>query len=371
MGGRRCTVLSLDELFNTLNFIPSAITSEEVSNSTLDKVKAAYKQTECVRSIRELSKPGRSSDLCTSVGSCWLSECRDPRDKIYAMLGLLLTSQASEIPVDYSMPWRKLYEHVARHLVSLGQGSEMLKYAGIDTTAAGSPSWVPNWNPPVTAPQRGTGFLSLRDTWYHAGGKVQAQVHLRQQGSVFMTRGMMFDTVKWTSRVAAHGGDYNDWHDTIRQEILTRFSRYRNGESITEAYQMTLMAAMGVYGERIDQKKCAEAYEAFHHRSWQERGSGWEHYDYHQALVEAYLQCFASGALGRRLCITTRGYIGLVPSNTKIGDDIIVMCGHVVPLVLRSRSDKYVLVGECYIHGIMGGEALARPDTRLEWISIH
>ena len=223
----------------------------------------------------------------------------------------------------------------------------------------------------MTAPQRGSGFLNLHDTWYHAGGQLQAQVHLRQQGSLFVTRGMMSDTVDWTSRVAEDGRNYHDWHDTIRQELFTRFSSYRNGESIPTAYQMTLIAATGVSGERISRKKCSEAYETFHDRSWKKSGFSWKHYTCNRALEDAYWMCFTAGTLGRRLCLTTRGYIGLVPRNTKVGDDFIVMRGHVVPLILRSRGDKYVLVGECYIHDIMGREALAGPDTRLEWISIH
>jgi hypothetical protein len=68
----------------------------------------------------------------------------------------------------------------------------------------------------------------------------------------------------------------------------------------------------------------------------------------------------------RKICITEKG-IGLVPKLSGVGDDIAVIFGSQVPFVLRSKPGgtneklemKYQLVGECYVHGIMDGQALA------------
>jgi hypothetical protein len=62
--------------------------------------------------------------------------------------------------------------------------------------------------------------------------------------------------------------------------------------------------------------------------------------------------------------------MGLVPSDTQVGDIIGIFLGVPVPFVLRHKEriegssetlyirTKFDLVGECYIHGLMDGEGL-------------
>jgi hypothetical protein len=249
----------------------------------------------------------------------------------------------------------------------------MLKFAGIDTTAAGSPTWVPNWNLPMTAPQRDCEPLSPSDRYYRAGGREQAQIRLSQDGLVLKVLGMTFDTVTWISRIAEFEyGNYDDWEASVKGELLTRLTRYRNNQSLVEAYLRTLVAGLGRFAaDRNDQNALSEAYEAWHDRSWQKRAPNWKYFTLYQTRSNEFLEHFVQGTAGRRLCITARGYIGLVQRNTKLQDHVVILTGHGVPLILRPRNGKYYLVGESYMEGIMDGEALERPDTRLEWIPIH
>lgn len=62
----------------------------------------------------------------------------------------------------------------------------------------------------------------------------------------------------------------------------------------------------------------------------------------------------------RRLFITKKGYIGVGPSHTKSGDYVTLLFGGDVPFILGSvdaTKMKYELCGECYVHGVMHGEA--------------
>ncbi|KAM7215264.1 Heterokaryon incompatibility protein (HET) domain containing protein [Rhypophila decipiens] len=64
----------------------------------------------------------------------------------------------------------------------------------------------------------------------------------------------------------------------------------------------------------------------------------------------------------RRLFVTKKGYIGLAPWNAEVGDAVIILCGGQTPFLLRPdpvESDWWKLVGETFVHGIMGGEAMA------------
>ncbi|KAF6820841.1 hypothetical protein CMUS01_11504 [Colletotrichum musicola] len=59
---------------------------------------------------------------------------------------------------------------------------------------------------------------------------------------------------------------------------------------------------------------------------------------------------------------------GLCPPETQVGDDVCVLFGCSVPVVLREMSDGHVeLVGEAYLHGYMDGEGvegLSKYDIR-------
>ena len=49
---------------------------------------------------------------------------------------------------------------------------------------------------------------------------------------------------------------------------------------------------------------------------------------------------------------------GLVPDSTKPGDRVCVLHGSSTPMVLRRVERDFESVGECYVHGIMCGEAV-------------
>jgi len=79
-------------------------------------------------------------------------------------------------------------------------------------------------------------------------------------------------------------------------------------------------------------------------------------------------------AKGRRLARTQRGRLCLVPAEVEEGDAVVLVKGGRVPLVIRyHRAGKdgthtWKLVGECYVHGVMDGEAFdldACRDIRL------
>lgn len=68
--------------------------------------------------------------------------------------------------------------------------------------------------------------------------------------------------------------------------------------------------------------------------------------------------------LFRRCFIRTAdGHIGLGPPGTKTGDVMWILLTCIHPVILRPVLDsrnhhEWLLVGVCYIHGLMGGEAI-------------
>jgi hypothetical protein len=81
----------------------------------------------------------------------------------------------------------------------------------------------------------------------------------------------------------------------------------------------------------------------------------------------------------RRFAITRRGYMGMVPPYSEVGDVVFIIPGTQVPFLLRrqggmddaanaSCGDKWQLVGESYFHGMMDGEMMheGRAEQQLE-----
>jgi hypothetical protein len=64
-------------------------------------------------------------------------------------------------------------------------------------------------------------------------------------------------------------------------------------------------------------------------------------------------------SLGRLPFITRKGHLVLGPEYVKRGDFVALIKGTQVPFILRRQSDgQYQLVGEAYVDGIMDGEAM-------------
>lgn len=72
---------------------------------------------------------------------------------------------------------------------------------------------------------------------------------------------------------------------------------------------------------------------------------------------------------GRRFGVTEKGYLGLFPGYVRAGDVVCVLRDFHMPFVLRPVEEdgvggKFAVLGECYVHGIMNGEAVAEGEGR-------
>ncbi|PMD41896.1 hypothetical protein L207DRAFT_565647 [Hyaloscypha variabilis F] len=65
----------------------------------------------------------------------------------------------------------------------------------------------------------------------------------------------------------------------------------------------------------------------------------------------------------RSFFITETGYMGLGPPMMQAGDKICIIYGCHIPMVLREVGDSHLLVGECYVYGMMMGEMIAELEA--------
>ncbi|KOS20096.1 hypothetical protein ESCO_006173 [Escovopsis weberi] len=78
--------------------------------------------------------------------------------------------------------------------------------------------------------------------------------------------------------------------------------------------------------------------------------------------------------MGRKLFLTfSMGLMGLGPDGIRLGDSICIIGGCTVPVILREKEGKpgiWTIIGECYIDGLMEGEALS-PGRKWRSFSIE
>jgi hypothetical protein len=80
----------------------------------------------------------------------------------------------------------------------------------------------------------------------------------------------------------------------------------------------------------------------------------------HLKNQERFAKLMHQTVRGRALFITSNGYIGLGPEDLKQGDAVAIFHGAKTPFVVReaAKDNQWSLIGDCYVHGIMSGEAL-------------
>jgi hypothetical protein len=62
--------------------------------------------------------------------------------------------------------------------------------------------------------------------------------------------------------------------------------------------------------------------------------------------------------------------MALGPPNTEPGDVVCILHGSKLPIVLRCQGDKWRFIGQCYVDGIMFGEAVAWAEDEADSFEI-
>jgi hypothetical protein len=72
-------------------------------------------------------------------------KCADPRDHIYAILGLVRQDAAAKIPIDYSLPTAQVFE---QFVISMIESSQRLRMSlcNMGARTLQLPSWVPDFS---------------------------------------------------------------------------------------------------------------------------------------------------------------------------------------------------------------------------------
>lgn len=63
-----------------------------------------------------------------------------------------------------------------------------------------------------------------------------------------------------------------------------------------------------------------------------------------------------------RLVVMAGGKLGMAPRAVRKGDVACILLGCSVPVILRRLDDAFIVIGECFLPGLMNGEALTKEN---------
>jgi hypothetical protein len=236
------------------------------------------------------------------------------------------------------------------------------------------PSWIATLSKPafengLYAPVQAdalVGTVGINKKPYNASRRYPASWRFgagTQNKSLFVD-GCILDSIKYRRATAYHGDIPSEW------EMLGDWAQGK--DPLPERFWRTLVANRGqnasnppLYFEKACQYVLA-----------QEKSIYGEYLtgvlDHHPRYVAEFLHRVRSIIWMRRMIWTEQEHLlGLAPDEAQEGDLICIIFGCSVPVVLRkvvgdemTGERHYRLLGDCYVHGMMDGEAFTMQHAR-------
>jgi hypothetical protein len=358
------------------------------------------------RSKEEGGLPSPKMSLETLVHRSTFSETSNERDAVYALLNLAndmkTISDLFRIVPDYGKSLLGVYTDFLRHCHSHSHSLDILcrPWAPAPSLRAQTnwenghlnqqfPSWIasrerlaygdPSWRLKYRLHGDPLVGSSLNPN-YNAHGEKSASIEwpTEHQPDTIRVRGIILAEVsRISSRMASAivtaesldvlGADnVSALPDLICRTLCA--DRDEKGKPAPEHYKKAMVNISKISSSQSDSRISLDVEELLEHKNLSKRTKDF------LAVVRNVVwnrRTFRSG----RLNDTGRHYAGLIPPNAHFGDQICILYGCSVPVVLRKHtvsgkrkrsvsgnSHHWKLVGDAYVHGVMNGEAIEQAS---------
>ncbi|KAH7354691.1 heterokaryon incompatibility protein-domain-containing protein [Rhexocercosporidium sp. MPI-PUGE-AT-0058] len=291
-------------------------------------------------------------------------DATDSRDKIFGLSSLFPEKGLTSTVPDYNANARDVYFRVACNLI---RSDRRLDILGFCATVGDFclPSWVPDW----TSTYMPKPFLrrsldaSLRlTTLYNATNNTEFNGSIDEDNGILYASGFEFDGVSWLA-IPRFDNSGRDQDIALSWQIaaLAPWSKYITGCTRQEALAHTVCADAACFSDdpqvhSLLGKRLASVPVPDH--------------DHDLGIFAWPDPLVRDSTVQRVLFFTDKGYMGLGPYTTNIGDKVCLLKGAQFPVILRGEKDDWALVGESYVHGIMDGEGwqemLSEKNTECE-----
>ncbi|KAL7907903.1 heterokaryon incompatibility domain-containing protein [Trichoderma velutinum] len=322
----------------------------------------------------------------------------DPRDRVFAMLGHYAirkgkNSKLKELKADYTKSVEEVYIDVAvraligdsESLITLGAVQHMNLPSSAEasrTQESKLPSWAPDWR------ARHGHIMSEPTSPHRACGSKKPDLCIGASvPEVLSIRGIKIDSIQNCSDLLEKGAFHEkrtDQENTRRvavESLWMNICGNTNGFGLDDKYVDREYSSFFAYAQTLSngcmaiywQDYADESYSAIRQEEWLGHSAAYLTSAVDKAVISPELHSLAErgdalkwsraatgASSNRRFARTTKGYYVMGPQVMEEGDIICVLFGGKMPFCLRPclDSQRYLLVGECYIHGFMNGEAI-------------
>lgn len=336
-----------------------------------------YSRTPDVRLVDSLIRPLRKrfehSHLLDLILESRKFACTNPRDKIYGMLGVTNQDTGSELlRPDYKLSKEDVYRNFVLWDIL---HNNSLRVLGCSWDKTGSERTCPSWVPDFTKLDQHHNLMRWENrAKYHASGDLPIVSRLSPDGSVLYLKGRIIDRLHDVGHRALRdrwkASRYNITNGVIEEAmVIAESARRRKASRVgkssqsedslqndAEDFLRALVCNRTDFGRKASpiflndvSRMVIELSDPRFNPSSARLSSTLSR------PVEAFLRV----AMSRRFDGTELGMIGYVPKTAIKGDFVVIFYGSDVPSIVRvGRNGKATLVGECYMHGIMDGEAM-------------
>ncbi|KAI0552388.1 heterokaryon incompatibility protein-domain-containing protein [Xylaria curta] len=303
----------------------------------------------------------------------WTYEATDPRDRVFALLGLSSDGSLLDISCDYDRPCRAIYTEVAEKILTQSNSLDILYAISGPKNVMYLPSWVPDWT--VSNPAS----FGLRQLHRFCASGYFSSSQPSFSSDTFGNRlltlgGCIFDTVhtimtmrwdpQWDTEFYRHP-DAVQFIQTLRSFGTNHPTAYNSEAARMEALWRTPLADCDAFfGPSQTARPSASArmkasFDAFMEVNALDEKA-------RVAASKPYLHVMGLQSRQRQIFISSQGYFGLGQDSMTTGDIVCLLFGGDSPFILRPSRFGYRLVGEAYVHGIMHGEYLAANNPPAE-----
>ena len=321
-----------------------------------------------------------------------------PIDKIYGVLGLVSSEEASKIEVDYNLDAAELFTRVATSELSKERGLEILYLCNKSAkkSAVKAPSWVPDW----TQSCHHDTLVGLK---YDCAAAGISTPNFRIQHRVLISRGRILDSIQSVEllRKIPKGGKVSEYSpellkgETFWEQPELKFNEYFENATVIGREWVTNAISIAFPGKTITKEAHENLWRTFCCNrtddkkippyDWSEYFSAWVTWmtrpeekmskmngrQAHEMSLRStrFMNSFGVWCYNRRFFRSNQGRFGWAPDQARPGDKLCILNGLAVPLILRAKdSGRFEIIGDAYVHGIMDGEVV---DMDLDELDIH
>lgn len=296
-------------------------------------------------------------------------DCKEPKDKIYALLGLWDRGDLPPVVPNYQLRDEVVFGDVTRRMI---EQSGSLIVLGYQNTREKEALPVPSWG--VKFGCRAEDLPQPFGEIFNASGRSKITIPTRissKDDKTLCLMGRSVDVI--SSRTSCIGNLHGQDIRPVLQAARKLIQRQKPAGFSIDRLGLTLMAGKNWFAQPTgshDLKNFSDMLKWIdrHHMSPPEA----ERFDQHQGsldneTVRAAHCCstIVQACSKRRFFVTDSGRLGIGPHGLEDGDVIAVLHGSHVPFALRRAGNGgYHLIGACFVDGIMAGEMVQGPDSK-------